>query len=129
MYLVDTSAWIAHFSSADSFDLRSVCPADERVICLPTYQEILEGISNESSFRRVSSILDAAPIVESPLGRELFFDAAQLYRAARKQGITVRSSADCLIAACAIRANLPVLHRDRDYSALARVSVLTEQRV
>jgi hypothetical protein len=36
----------------------------------------------------------------------------------------VRSSVDCLIAACAIRHDLEVLHRDRDYAALATVSSL-----
>jgi hypothetical protein len=41
--------------------------------------------------------------------------------------LTVRSGVDCLIAACAIRNDLVVLHHDRDYSALARVSPLRER--
>ena len=43
---------------------------------------------------------------------------------ARRAGITVRSGVDCLIAACAIRHNASVLHRDRDYTALSRISPL-----
>jgi predicted nucleic acid-binding protein len=31
---------------------------------------------------------------------------------------------DCLIAACAIRHDLEVLHRDRDFDALATISPL-----
>jgi predicted nucleic acid-binding protein len=36
----------------------------------------------------------------------------------------VRSSADCLITACALRHDLQVLHRDRDFAKIARVSAL-----
>jgi hypothetical protein len=67
------------------------------------------------------------PVVESPLHLEVFSEAVDLYRAARRAGLTVRSSVDCLIAACAIRHDLEVLHRDRDYTALAEISALRER--
>ena len=47
-----------------------------------------------------------------------------LYRSARRTGLTVRSSADCLIAVCALRHDLEVLHRDRDFAAIAKVAPL-----
>ncbi|HEV2852577.1 MAG TPA: PIN domain-containing protein [Thermoanaerobaculia bacterium] len=56
-------------------------------------------------------------------------EAAQLYRAARRSGITVRSGVDCVIAACAIRHGIPVLHYDRDFTLLAQVSSLKERRI
>jgi predicted nucleic acid-binding protein len=62
--------------------------------------------------------------VESPLGAEVFDEAIKLFRQARRAGVTIRSSVDCLIAACAIRHDLEVLHRDRDFAALASVSEL-----
>ena len=34
---------------------------------------------------------------------------------------------DCLIAACALRHDLEVLHRDRDFPKIARVSALRER--
>lgn len=46
--------------------------------------------------------------------------AAALYRTCRQQGETVRKLLDCLIAPVAIRADIPILHRDGDYEALAR---------
>ena len=67
--------------------------------------------------------------VENPLGLDVVQDAVELYRKARKQGITIRSSADCLIAACALRHDLEVLHRDRDYPLIARVSRLKQREV
>ena len=47
----------------------------------------------------------------------------------RYAAFTVRSGVDCLIAACAIRHGLEVLHCDRDYDALARVSALQARRI
>ena len=129
MFLIDTSAWIRHFAKTDPFDLRSVCSIEERILCLPVYQEILQGIRDEGAFRAVKEALDAAPFVEDPLSRRIFREAANLYRVARRQGLTVRSSVDCIIAACAIGNDLTVLHHDRDFSALAKVSVLKERRV
>jgi hypothetical protein len=51
-----------------------------------------------------------------------------LYRTARRSGITVRSGVDCLIAVCALRHHLTVAHRDRDFDLLAQVSPLAVQR-
>lgn len=47
------------------------------------------------------------------------YAAADIYRACRRAGSTVRSLTDCLIAAVAIRAGVPVLHADRDFDAIA----------
>jgi hypothetical protein len=75
------------------------------------------------------STLYALPIVESPLRAVVFDEAVDLYRRARAAGRTVRSSVDCLIAACAVRHGLLVLHRDRDFPALAAVSALRERAI
>ena len=50
--------------------------------------------------------------------------SVMLYRTARKHGITVRKSNDCLIAWYAIQAGLPILHKDRDFDALSGVTGL-----
>ncbi|MEW6279576.1 MAG: hypothetical protein AB1758_13185 [Candidatus Eremiobacterota bacterium] len=39
------------------------------------------------------------------------------------------SSADCLIGACAVRHSLEVLHHDRDFTQLARISPLRERQI
>jgi hypothetical protein len=129
LYLVDTSAWILHFARGSGFDLRLVCQPDDRVLCLPVFQEILQGIRNEAASRSIRSILEAALFVENPLSQTVFLEAADLYRTSRRRGRTIRSSVDCLIAACAIRSDLTVLHRDRDYPILAEVSPLKERGV
>ena len=47
-----------------------------------------------------------------------------LYRQARVSELTVRKHIDCLIAAVAISHDVPLLHADRDFDALATVSEL-----
>ena len=124
MVLVDTSVWIELFRKSSRLRLESLVDFDDVVTCLPVLQEVLQGFDAELSFVQAREAMTALPIVESPLGRAVFIQAVDLYRAARRQGLTVRSSADCVIAACAIRNHLEVLHYDRDFDALARVSEL-----
>ena len=129
MLLVDTSAWIEVFRRPAGLDLASVGGLDQVVTCLPVVQEVLQGFRDETAFRVARSAMLALPCVESPLPQARFEEAAALYRAARRAGCTVRSGVDCLIAACAIRHGLTVLHADRDFPALARVSPLQERNV
>ncbi|RME19432.1 MAG: PIN domain nuclease [Deltaproteobacteria bacterium] len=124
MYLVDTSVWIQVFRKDNPLDLEEVIDFDLVVTCLPVVQEVLQGFKHEGAFRAARDAMYAMPMVESPLCREVFEEAVSLYRVARRAGFTIRSSVDCLIAACAIRNRLCVLHHDRDYAALARVSKL-----
>ncbi len=129
MFLVDTSVWIEVFRRPSRFELGSVADLDEVATCLPIIQEVLQGFSEEHAFRIAREAMFALPILEAPLTREIFEEATQLYRTARRSGVTVRSSVDCLIAACAIRHGVIVLHRDRDFTHLARVSSLKERRI
>jgi predicted nucleic acid-binding protein len=129
MLLVDTSVWIEVFRRPSRFELGSVTDLDEVVTCLPVVQEVLQGFLEEHAFRIAREAMFALPILEASLTREIFEEALQLYRTARKAGVTVRSSVDCLIAACAIRHGVTVLHLDRDFTQLARVSSLRERRI
>lgn len=124
MILVDTSIWIELFRARRPLDLEALVDFDEVVTCLPVIQEVLQGFRAEGAYRRARTAMFSLPVLESPLGEDVFSTAVELYRSARRAGLTVRSSVDCLIAACAIRADIEVLHRDRDYAALAEVSAL-----
>lgn len=129
MVLVDTSAWIEVFRKPARLAIEEVVDFDEIVTCLPVVQEVLQGFTAEDACRAGREAMLALPIVESPLGDDVFIEAVDLYRRARRAGITVRSSVDCLIAACAIRHDLTVLHNDRDYPALAAVSALQHRQI
>ena len=129
MTLVDTSVWIEVFRRDAPLMLDTYVDFEEVVTCLPVLQEVLQGIGDEHRFRTARNALDALPIVESPLDRTVIEEAVDLYRRARWAGYTIRSGSDCLIAACALRHGLEVLHHDRDFDALARVSGLRVRNV
>ena len=129
MLLVDTSAWIEIFRRPARLTVEDLGGLDEIVTCLPVVQEVLQGFGDERAYRTAREAMLALPTVESPLGEEVVLEAVELYRAARRAGFTVRSSVDCLIAACAQRHDLEVVHRDRDFPALARVSALRQRDI
>ena len=129
MLLVDTSVWIEVFRKPSRLRLDAVVDFDDVVTCLPVVQEVLQGFRDERAFQTAREAMYALPMVASPVTQPVFDQAIELYRAARRAGITVRSGVDCLVAACAIRHSLAVLHRDRDFDLLAKVSSLESRRI
>lgn len=121
--LVDTSAWIEVFRRPQRVSLEHVVGDLDRVVtCLPVIQEVLQGFDDERAFRIARTAMHALPCVEVPLTAAVVDAAVDLYRRARRAGVTVRSGVDCLIAACASRHHLTVVHRDRDFARLAAVA-------
>lgn len=129
MYLIDTSVWIEAFKKRPTFRIDEHFKVEDIYLCLPVYQEILQGIKEDSIFFTIKTILDYSNILESPISNETYMEATSIYRLARKKGITVRSSVDCLIAAIAIRNQATVVHMDRDFSHIARISPLSERNI
>lgn len=129
MLLVDTSVWIEVFRKRDPLRLIDVVDLDEVVTCLPVVQEVLQGFRDEAAFRIARESMLAFPVLESPLRLEVFEEAAQLYRTARRKGLTVRSGVDCLVAACALRHDVEILHEDRDYDLLKGVAPLKSRNL
>lgn len=129
MVLVDTSVWIEMFRRTRPLDLVKLVDLDEVVTCWPVVQEVLQGFREERAYRMARTAMLNLPMVDDPLGGELFESAVDLYRVARRAGITPRSSIDCLIAASALRHDLEIVHRDRDYSMLAAICSLKQRAV
>jgi predicted nucleic acid-binding protein len=129
MLLVDTSVWIEIFRRPSRLVVDEVLDIDDAVTCLPVIQEVLQGFRDERAFLTARDAMYAMPIVGSPITPGLVDRAVDLYRSARRAGITVRSSIDCLIAACALTHTLPVLHHDRDFDLLAKISPLESRRL
>jgi predicted nucleic acid-binding protein len=127
--LVDTSVWIEIFRKGAPAVFDKVVDFDDVVTCLPVIQEVLQGFRDERAFARARDAMHALPIVDAPLPAAAFDRAADLYRSARRAGLTVRSGVDCLIAASAVRHHLTVLHVDRDFDTLARISTLDSRRL
>jgi predicted nucleic acid-binding protein len=127
--LVDTSVWIELFRPRPRLRIDDLVDFDDVVTCLPVVQEVLQGFRDERAYAIARESMLALPVVESPMQVAVFEEAAALYRGARRAGVTVRSGVDCLIAACAIRHGLTVLHHDRDFDVLAKVAPLESRKV
>ena len=123
--LVDTSVW--------SLSLRKDGPANHPTVkklqnlLLDTQnivligiilQEILQGFKHEGTFTKVTTYLDAFPLLS--LSRSDFVAAAKLRRQAAAQGLTL-STPDCQIAATVIQHHCNLLTTDKDFSNLAQL--------
>ena len=120
MIFIDTSAWVEFLRDTGSpvCGLVDELLADEIAICDAIMMEVLAGARDESHLTSLRRLLARATVI--PTRTTDYDDAAALYRRCRRQGETVRKLIDCLIAAVAVRANLPVLHNDADFDVLAR---------
>jgi predicted nucleic acid-binding protein len=127
--LVDSSVWIAVLSKRPPFNIADLVDINDVVTSLPIVQEVLQGVDDDYRFEETRDLLYDLRAIDDPMTGELFHEAIVLFRDARKKGVTVRSSVDCLIAASAIRHGATVLHRDRDFDNLARVTAVKCRRV
>jgi predicted nucleic acid-binding protein len=89
--------------------------------------EVLAGARNPRHLAELDRMLKACTLLAV---RDIsdFEDGAALFRACRSQGKTIRKLSDCLIAAVAIRNQVPVLHCDRDFDAIAQYTRLQVDR-
>ena len=131
MILVDTSAWIellratghpAHVTLRHHLERQSPIATTEPVI-----MGLLTGARRTAERTKLRARLMALPRIEVR-GLPDYESAAELYRACRGRGVTVRKLIDCLIAAGAIREKATVLHNDRAYEVLARHTRLRTER-
>lgn len=123
MTLVDSSAWIELFRATGSpvhLGLRALIGGDGEIATTePIGMELLAGARTAEQAGRVRAALAScrAHPVSGPSDWER---AAAIYRTCRAEGTTPRTHIDCLIAAVAIRADIPVLTADRDFETIAR---------
>jgi len=125
--LVDTSVWVNFFRAHRPVNLESLVEFDDIVTCPPVIQEVLSGFRDEAALRRARESMLALPILDSPLPLARYLEAAELFRRGRRAGLTIRSPVDCLIGAIACAADVEVLHTDRDFVALAKISPLRQR--
>jgi len=124
--LADTSAWVEFLrrTESETHVVMRVALRDRQVATTPAVvMEVLAGPTSEQvalTLRRALVACRMLP-VEGPGD---FEEAAALYRACSRGGASVRGVVDCLIAAVAIRHEIPVLASDRDFEVIARHSRL-----
>ncbi len=127
MIVVDTSVWIDVLNNVDSpaatVCVRLIETGEPVTLTDIVFAEILQGLQDDDEAAQVEAHLRAFPILRLR-GLEDFSLAAELYRAARRQGVTIRKTLDCLIAVPCVRAGAPLLHADADFDRLASCTPL-----
>ena len=127
MIVVDTSVWI---------DVLNDTPAPQAQRCVQLLKsgepialtdviltEVLQGLRSDREAALVERQLRAFPILRLE-DLDDFVLAASLYRTARRAGVTIRKTLDCLIAAPCVRTGAPLLHVDEDFNRLATCTPL-----
>jgi predicted nucleic acid-binding protein len=126
MYLVDTSVWIDYFRNIDNKATQLLTRLlDEEILFGITgliYQEILQGAADKNDFKNLQTFLSTQEFFHLKDDIESYEAAAEIFYNARRKGITIRSTIDCLIAQIAIDNKLTLLHNDKDYIQIAKVA-------
>ncbi len=127
MIVVDTSVWVdlLRGNEAPGAERAATLIEDGAPVALTdvVLAEVLQGLASERDARRVERHLRAFPILRLD-GLDDFVLAAELYRRARRAGVTIRKTLDCLIAAPCVRTGAPLLHADADFDRLASCTEL-----
>ncbi|MFN2581592.1 MAG: PIN domain nuclease [Candidatus Dormibacteria bacterium] len=123
MILPDTSAWIEFLRGTGSpthLRLRALVSAGAPLAtAAPVVMEVLSGARNDVEERRLLRLLLSLEFVAMNDVHD-GQDAARLHRRCRVAGDTVKSLIDCLIAVIAMRSDAELLHRDRDFTVIAK---------
>ena len=117
MILVDSSVWIDYFTGIDS---SQVSKLDDCLGLQPVaigdliLTEVLQGFRRDKEYETAKSLFDELTLFEL-LGQRMAVKSAENFRALRKKGITIRKTADVIIATFCIDRNIPLLFSDKDF--------------
>jgi len=129
MVVVDTSVLVDYFRGRDTAATRLLDDYDSQGVPygIPALccQEMLQGARDIHEWQTLETLLETQTIVRPQASYATHVAAARIFFDCRRQGLTVRSSNDCLVAQLALEHDAPLLHDDNDFVAIARVRPLT----
>jgi len=117
MILVDSSVWIDYFSgngSPETDFLDGVLGVSAVAIGDLILTEVLQGFRHDNDYKTAKRLLEELTLFEL-LGKKMAVKSADNFRKLRKKGLTVRKTADVIIASFCIEHNLPLLFADKDF--------------
>ncbi len=100
MILVDSSVWIDFFNGtacAETDKLNEILGLEEIIIGDLILAEILQGFSSDTDYKAAKNALTSLT-VHDLLGKDMAITSANNFRKLRKKGITIRKTADVIIA-------------------------------
>ena len=124
MTTADSSVWIDFLkgrrtAEANRLEALLADEASDLVLLDVVLMEVLRGIRDEGEYLLTYESLMPL-VVETAGGKDVALIAVNVYRNLRKNGLTVRSSIDLLVAAWCIKNQCELIHNDRDFDAIAR---------
>lgn len=122
MIVVDSSVWIDYFTGADTpqtDNLDNTLGTKPVAIGDLILTEVLQGFRHDKDYRAARKVFEDVTIFEM-LGTQMAIKSAENFRALRKKGITVRKTADVIIATFCIEQKLPLLFSDKDFQPFVK---------
>ena len=123
MIFVDSSVWIQFFNrhsapTSGRRRLRELIEDDADIVVGDlVHLEVLRGFRRDDHLAQAKAALDAFDQV-AVLDRDVALRAVEIYRGLRGMGITIRKTADLIIAAFCLSRGAWLLHDDRDFDPI-----------
>ena len=117
MILVDTSVWIDYFNGRETKETNALDLAlIDGLVAMGDLilLEILQGFREDNDYNRAKKTLATLEQYEL-FGHSMVSKCADNYRFLKKKGITIRKTADIIIATFCIENQLPLLFTDKDF--------------
>ncbi|MFT6655965.1 MAG: putative nucleic acid-binding protein [Marinomonas primoryensis] len=125
---MDSSVWIDYFSGLDSPEadkLDNILGIRPVAIGDLILTEVLQGFRHDKDYKAAREVFEDVTIFDM-LGEKMAIKSAENFRALRKKGITVRKTADVIIATFCIDQKLPLLFSDKDFKPFVKHLGLVE---
>ena len=122
MVVVDTTVWIDYVRGLDNPYTNALDHEllHNRVITGDLLiAEFLQGFHSEKDFEAAKEIINSL-IYFDMLGKDIALKSAENFRILRKNGITIRKTADIIIGTFCIEHGFPLLHNDRDFGPMEK---------
>lgn len=122
LILVDSSVWIDYFNGVDSpetIKLDNMLGVEPVAIGDIILSEVLQGFRNDNDYKSAKQVFNDIAVFEL-LGKQRALKSADNFRSLRKRGITIRKTADVIIATFCIENKLPLLFSDKDFKPFVK---------
>ena len=117
MIMVDSSVWIDFFNGIETNEvnkLDEMLGLEEIATGDLIIAEVLQGFREDKDYKVAKDVLTSLTVFEL-LGENIAIKSANNFRKLRKKGITVRKTADVIIATFCIENRIPLLFSDKDF--------------
>lgn len=117
MVIVDSSVWIDYFNGRDTAQtnkLDDLLSSEAVGLGDLILVEVLQGFREDKDYQIAKQLLTSLTVFNL-LGSDIAVKSVNHFRSLRKRGVTVRKTADVVIATFCIENNYPLLFSDKDF--------------